>query len=328
VRQAKLDLMEELDQAPDVLVLGSSRSMKLDPEQIERVTGGATAFNGGVSGGTSQDMYLYARYADQLWGGGVGTPDEFPHLVIGVVNDVLRYTGTAALDPRLRRYLPRSERDRDPLEVAEQLLQLTTVEAAARATRRVVARDGFGALLDPTGGATEIDAALATTGRQKGNQRENLTPRGMQLFDPGANYSRPLSDRVEQQMTTFVERAYDADPAYTGVDPRGLELLRQTIELANEHGDVPTLWVTPYHPDALEYLPEAYAERDRAFRDAIAELQADADLEFHFIDFDDLDSFGGSPDDFHDGIHMSEENTARVIAQLHREGVLAPTRKR
>jgi hypothetical protein len=325
VRQAKLDLMEELDSAPDVLVLGSSRSMKLDPAEIEQVSG-ATAFNGAVSGGTSQDMYLYARYAEQLWGGGGGTADEYPHLVIGVVNDVLRYTGTAALDPRLRRFLPKADQERDPLEVAEQLLQLKTVEAAARATRRVVPRDGVGALLDPTGGATEVDAGLTTTGKQKGNQRENLDARGMQLFDPGADYSAPLAKRVETQMTTFVQRSYEADAAYQGVDPRGLDLLRRTIRLANEHGDVPTLWTTPFQPDALEYLPEAYQDRDRAFRAAIKELQADEDLEFTFVDLDDLESFDGDPNAFHDGIHMTVANTARVIARLHRDGVLAPAR--
>ncbi len=326
VRQAKLDLMEELQSAPDVLVLGSSRSMKLDPAEIERITGGATAFNGAVSGGTSQDMYLYARYAEQLWGGGGGTADEYPHLVIGVVNDVLRYTGTAALDPRLRRFLPRTEQERDPLEVTEQLLQLKTLEAAARATRRVVPRDGISALLDPTGGATEVDAGLTTTGKQKGNQRENLDERGMQLFDPGADYSKPLEQRVETQMTTFVQRSYEADAAYQGVDPRGLDLLRRTIELANKHGDVPTLWTTPFQPGALDYLPEAYQDRDRAFRAAIAELQADEDLEFTFVDLDDLESFDGDPAAFHDGIHMTVANTARVIARLHRDGALAPAR--
>ena len=321
VRQAKLDLMEELTAAPDVLVLGSSRSMKLDPAEIDEVSG-ATAFNGAVSGGTSQDMYLYARYADKLWGGGGGSDDEYPHLVIGVVNDVLRFTGTAAHDPRLKQFLPKEDRQRNPLETVEQLLQLKTVEAAARATRRVVPRDGMGALLDPTGGATEVDAGLATTGKQKGNQRENLDERGMQLFDPGADYSAPLAKRVETQMTNFVKRSYVADQAYQGVDPRGLDLLRRTIRLANEHGDVPTLWVTPFQPDALEYLPEAYQDRDRAFRAAIEELQADDDLEFTFVDLDDLESFDGDPQAFHDGIHMTVANTARVIARLHRDGAL------
>lgn len=321
VRQAKLDLMEELPAPPDVLVLGSSRSMKVDPAEIERVSG-ATAFNGAVSGGTTQDMYLYARYADELW----GRDGEYPHLVIGVVNDVFRYTGTAALDPRLRRFLPRGQQERDALEVARQLLQLKTLEAAARAVRRVVARDGVGALLRPEHGADRIDARFTLPGRQKGNQREHLDPRGMQGFDPGANYSKPLAERVETQMRTFVERSYEADPGYEGIDERGLELLVRTIRLANSHGDVPTLWVTPYHPAARELLPDEHDERDARFRAAIRELQRDSSLRFTFVDLDDLDSFGGDPREFHDGIHMTEANTARVAAHLHAEDMLAPRR--
>lgn len=322
VRQAKLDLMQELPAAPDVLVLGSSRSMKLNPAEIERVTGGATAFNGAVSGGTTQDMYLYARYADQLW----GDDGEFPHLVLGVVNDVFRYTGTAALDPRLKQFLPREQQQRPPVEVAKQLLQLKTVESALRAVRAVVPRDGAGALLEPEATTKRVDAALATTGNQKGNQRENLDARGMQLFDPGADYSAPLAKRVETQMTTFVDRSYGADAAYDGMDQRGLELLKETIRLANAHGDVPTLWVTPFQPAALQFLPERYAERDATFRATIRELQQDESLRFTFLDFDDLESFRGDAAEFHDGIHMTEANTDKVIAALHRAGALAPRR--
>lgn len=295
--------------------------MKLDPEEIERVSG-ATAFNGAVSGGTTQDMYLYARYADELWG-----DDKYPHLVLGVVHDVFRYTGTAALDPRLKRFLPRKDQERPPLEVAKQLLQLKTVEAGARAVRRVVPRDGASSLLHPTEGVGRHDATLATTGKQKGNQRENLSPRGMQLFDPGADYSKPLAARVETQMTTFVKNSYVADSAYTGMDERGLDLLVKTIRLANSHGDVPTLWVTPFQPDAIEYLPaKEFAERDQKFRDTIRELQRDDSLRFNFLDLADLDSFDGDPAEFHDGIHMTVKNTAKVIAALQKAALLAPKR--
>ena len=116
------------------------------------------------------------------------------------------------------------------------------------------------------------------------------------------------------------------DDAFDGVDERGLSMLRRTIELANEHGDVPTLWVTPFHPDARELLPEAYEERDRAFRTAIEDLRADDSLRFEFVDLVDLATFGGDPAGFHDGIHMSTDNTARVVEHLHRLGELRPGR--
>jgi hypothetical protein len=288
---------------------------------VQRVSG-ATAFNGGVSGGTSRDMYLYAKYAEQLWG------DHYPHLVLGVLNDVLRYTGTASRDPRLKRFLPTSEQQQNQLQVAGALLQITTLEAAVRAVHRVVPRDGAASLLHPEQGTGRIDASLATPGRQRSNQRQNLDARGMQLFDPVPDMNVPLAKRIETQMRPFVQRSYTGDPGYTGVDPKGLDMLRRTIELANRHGDVPTLWVTPYAPGAMQYLPkEQYDRRDHAFREAIKRLQADDSLHFAFVDFADISAFGGSPTEFFDGIHMTEKNTAKVIEQLDAQGLLAPRRR-
>jgi hypothetical protein len=317
VRQAKLDLMERLPAPPDVLILGSSRSMQLDPADVTRATG-ASAFNGAVSGGTSKDTYLYARYAEQLWG------DDYPHLVIGVVNDVLRTGGTAGLDPRLKRFLPRAARDdSDPLDAAEQLLQLRTLQAAWRSIRHVVPRDGAASLLHPTSGTDSVDASLATVGRQKNNRLDLLDANGMS--SPGAEaHEGTLQQRIDRQMQEYLANSLAEGDTFTGTTPLGLSMLRRTIQLANAHGDVPTLWVTPFHPDAVKQLPAAYEARDRRFREAIRELQDDPSLRFEFVDLDDLSSFGGRPDDFDDGIHMAVANTRRVIEHLAEIGQLAP----
>ncbi|MCW2925976.1 MAG: hypothetical protein JWM98_3380 [Thermoleophilia bacterium] len=322
VRQAKLDLMDRLPAPPGVLVLGSSRSMKLNPVEIHKDTG-EDAFNAGVSGGTAKDMYLYARYADELWGKQDAT---FPHLVIGVVSDVFRYSGTSSLDPRLKKFLPKSQSDSGRLEVAKELLQAKTVEGAARAVHRVVKHDGVGALLHPEQGAGKIDAELATTGKQRGNQLENLSPRGMQLFDPGIEGDKSkLPVRVERQMRTFARGGYEADPNFTGIDARSLELFRRMIKMANSHGDVPTVWITPFQPGALKYLPkDKYEARNRTYKAALRKLLASGDVKFTFVDeTEELDSFGGNPEDFHDGIHMKEANTERLLRYLDRRHLLA-----
>ncbi|MCW2956967.1 MAG: hypothetical protein JWO69_1836, partial [Thermoleophilia bacterium] len=86
----------------------------------------------------------------------------------------------------------------------------------------------------------------------------------------------------------------------------------------NRNGDAPTLWVTPYQPDAVRFLPAAFEQRDAAFRAVVRELDADPALHFTFLDLADLEAFGGTRLDFYDGIHMTESNTARVIAELDR----------
>lgn len=322
VRQAKLDLMEELPAPPQIMVLGSSRSMKLDPRTIEKLTG-QRAFNAGVSGGTTKDMYLYTRYAEQLWGN-VDGGSRFPHLVIGVMNDVLRNHGTASFDPRLRRFLPSAQRQPGRLETLKALLQWKTIQAAWRSVPAVVRRDGMHTLADPTGKSGSITADLATVGNQRGNRRENFSALGMQEFPPVKRMEVPIRTRVENQMAEYIERSYVADAQYTGHDEVGVQMLRRTIRLANEHGDVPTLWKTPFHPRALKLLPkDLYRQRDDAFEQVIRGLKDDPDLRFEYVDFDDLSSFGGSANDFYDGIHMTEKNTDRVLRALNERGLLA-----
>ncbi|MCW2949585.1 MAG: hypothetical protein JWN41_598 [Thermoleophilia bacterium] len=322
VRQAKLDLMERLAAPPHVLVLGSSRSMKIDPKTIHDFTG-QTAFNGGVSGGTSKDIYLYARYADQLWG---VDQHRFPHLVIGVVNDVFRDAGTAGFDPRLRRFLPSADRQRKPLQVVQALLEWKTLQSAARVTPKVVHRDGYGALVHPVQKSGALNADLAVTGKQQSNQAKNFSSRGFQLFNPVRSLKTPLARRMDVQMREYVKNTYTNDPTYTGIDQTALVLMRRTIALANQNGDVPTIWVTPYHPRAAaKYLPHPeYERRNKVFLDAMHRLQADPNLHFTFVEeTSDIASYGGVASEFYDGIHQMPSNLTRVMRYLHDRGLLA-----
>lgn len=60
-RQVKLDLVDRLRRAPEVLVLGSSRARMAEPQVVRRLTG-RRAFNAAVTGGTAVDGYVFARY--------------------------------------------------------------------------------------------------------------------------------------------------------------------------------------------------------------------------------------------------------------------------
>lgn len=320
VRQAKLDLMDELLKTPKVLILGSSRSMQLDPSDVKKISE-LSAFNGAVSGGTTKDSYLYARYAEKLW------PNQFPHLIIGLVNDSLRNAGTAGLDPRLKAFLPKTQRKLKPFEVADELLQMKTAEAGVRSARYVIPRYGLDALLHPIKRTDHSDAGLASVGKQKNNRRDLLDARGMTR--PEKNPADgPLSERIEEQMKSYLEATFAPDDRFTGVDELALKYLTQTISLANKHGDTPVLWITPFHPDAHAMLPTEYSKRDARFRAAIAKLKANNSLQFTFVDLDNLGTFGGSKKDFHDGIHMTKANTYRVLRYLDKQGVLRPKLQR
>lgn len=67
-RLTKLELVEHLSKAPQVLILGSSRARVAMPATVERLTG-RRAFNAGVHAGGASDEYVFTRLLAQ----------RFPH---------------------------------------------------------------------------------------------------------------------------------------------------------------------------------------------------------------------------------------------------------
>src|SRR5207253_7217221 len=99
-RTIKLTLLENLKRGPETLILGSSRSRQAEPSYLRELTG-HTGFNAGVTGGTSADEWVFARFAADL----------FPHqkrryvwfVDVGVAGGGV--TPQLAHDPPARRYL-------------------------------------------------------------------------------------------------------------------------------------------------------------------------------------------------------------------------------
>src|SRR5436190_19842207 len=65
-RSIKLDLLQQFERGPQILILGSSRSRQAEPAYLRRLTG-RTCFNAGVTGGTSADDFVFVRYAAYLF---------------------------------------------------------------------------------------------------------------------------------------------------------------------------------------------------------------------------------------------------------------------
>lgn len=314
VRQIKLELMERAPRAPDVLVLGSSRSMMIDPATIERLAG-QRAFNAAVSGASTYDTWLYAAYAAERW------PNDYPHLVVGLVNDVFRDpVGGSPLDERTQELLGEDDRV-ELLPMLEQLLQVQTTRASVVAARREVRAGGSEVLLDPIGVPTPTGPATKAGEMRVADRPDQYRADGMQLFDPSIDLRRPLFGRVQHQMLQYIGASFAEGDEFDGVGDEGLDRFREMVRIANEHGDVPAIFITPFHPQAAEMLPEEYNERERRMRATLRRLQAGG-LDFTLHEYDDIAEFGGDPDEFYDGIHMTRANTDRLVQRLHRDGAL------
>jgi hypothetical protein len=99
-RFTKLTLLNELPQAPNVLVLGSSRARPAMPKTVQSLTGG-TAFNAGVHGGNVPDEYVFTRLLAQRF------PAAHPAYLIfadvGIANDAV--SSELADEPLARPFL-------------------------------------------------------------------------------------------------------------------------------------------------------------------------------------------------------------------------------
>jgi hypothetical protein len=132
-----------------------------------------------------------------------------------------------------------------------------------------------------------------------------------------------LREQVEKEIRQYADFIFVRD-GYDGVRPDPVAKFREVIQIANRHGDTPTVFVTPYQPQAEEILREHDIDaRTREVLDLLKRLQAAGELRFQLADFTKLASFGGDPTEFYDGVHMTTVNTARLLEQLDQDGKLA-----
>lgn len=297
VRSAKLDLYEGAiaDGAePEVVLLGSSRTMKFDPADIERLTG-QRAFNAAVSGGVPRDAWLFVRLMQERQGA------TFPHLVWGLDVDAFRdkqLRDGLSTDPRMSRFVSRSERFVTRVASAGTLTELQTLKASIQSVSQ--------------GGGD---------GRQPREAR--FSERGMQLWSLPLGTTPAFRETlIRRQIAMYAGFIFERD-SYDGVEDEPVAEFVDAIRIANEQGDVPTIFLTPYHPLA-EGLLERHGmdDRVREVRSKLEQLQRDGDVEFEFVDLSELSSFGGADAEFYDGIHMTPANTSRVLERLHRDGLL------
>ncbi|HYX88341.1 MAG TPA: hypothetical protein VE753_03140, partial [Gaiellaceae bacterium] len=99
-RSVKLNLIDELQRSPEIVILGSSRARQAEPLFLRRLTG-HTAFNAAVTGGTAADAWVMSRYIARRF------PSAKQHYIWFVDSGIATNGINPQLeqDPRGRRYL-------------------------------------------------------------------------------------------------------------------------------------------------------------------------------------------------------------------------------
>jgi hypothetical protein len=236
------------------------------------------------------DAYLIA--------GAIGNDSgEFPHLVYGLDVEAFRpqqVINQILAEPELRDQLPRKQRIDGELERIASLVDLRNFEVSARMVRM----------------------------RLQGTLR---TEKAHQFRSDGYRTDGPV-ERARQRGQTFEQQYDHALTGYrTFYEGGGRELdadarrwFERFLATANEHGDAPTIFLTPMHPRMADDLAGAgREERMEVVRDYLRSLEDEYD--FTWYDYTAIDSFGGTESDWFDGVHPDVANTRRLLAQLAKD---------
>ena len=291
-RAAKLRLLEDLDDSPDILILGSSRGRMAEPAVLQRLTG-HDGFNAAVTSGTPSDAWVMVRYAADRF------PDE-PRRYVWFVD--LANTVTDAVHPQFagdrlaQKYLGGRQPTRwpDPDHVA-QYLSLQTTRISLRVLRACI----FGSCRSPIEFLYD-GAVVPASDRALPEHAERL----------GRSVARHVA---KLRRRGVLEHA----PVQRGI------WFERVLAFMNTQGARPVLVLNAIHPAVMRERERlGYGKRKEATLRYLRSLQARFD--FVVVDGQDISDWGGSEREWLDSNHLTRTNMRRLLAYVieHSDGAL------
>jgi hypothetical protein len=291
-RSIKADAIQNLRQAPELIVLGSSRSMRYDPEYLRQKTRLRT-FNAGVNiiGGAADvwamTSFLHARF-----------PQSHPSYLwlVDVETFTTKVKQSLMAEPRLARYLNKATGIGGRASN-----ELTTIGADLKSLLSwATMRDSLRILTHPsTATADQLayrrafhpDGGLAAGGKMSPGERRQKTARNLTRY------------------TLLYQTAYHT------MDPQAQRYVEQTLALMNQSGSAPLVVLTPMSPLFQQKLgPLGWYDRHQQVVDFFTSLAGK--YRFTFVDMTSVGTWGGSPTGFADGVHITYTNIHKLIDVL------------
>jgi len=287
-RTVKADRIEALKQAPQLVVLGSSRSMRYEPAYLQKLTGLRT-FNAGVNGiGGTADAWAMTQFIHEVF------PDSHPaYLWMVDVESFVPFEVQArtANEPRLAKFVGAATAGKGPVELAKAIWQNRSTEFS----------------LD-----TAKDSLRLLIYRKKAKNSQSKYQK--QILADGVLKQRLWSKKEwSRRYPNSVRRYSDLyKNVYHKLDPESEAYFEKTLAFMNAQGATPVLAITPINPKLAKILnPLGRTQRHQQVLDYIESLQG----KYHFklVDLTDPSVFGFDPKQFYDGMHMTTINTEKAI---------------
>lgn len=287
-REDKANLLEQYQNNPEVLILGSSRTMKLDPAYIEEKTNLDT-FNAGVNSARTEDYYVMLKYA-------VEELNVKPkYVILGI--DVEGFHNNAPPDDRLvynqkfAKYLYEDDKE----STFSMLKSLITYDQTAASARSLM----FAMTEYPT-----KETAYDKNGFLHYVKKEEEIKKG----------------EFQADIDSYVIKYKNRFNNFTEIDKGRKNYFDHFLAFAEENEIEVIGFITTLHNDVLEELQKTrnYDERKKELL-AFLDLMKDKHSNFSYNDFDTVDKYNGSLAAFYDGAHIREENANKLAMRLMKE---------
>lgn len=283
-RARKVELMGAMQPAPEGLVLGSSRVLKLEPSYLQLVTG-LSFFNAGVNYGKPEDYLAILRCYQELHG-------KSPKLVL-LGLDPIALSEAQPIDarllghPMLAKQIPELVSFKERTQRWSDLLDWNQTKCSIKTLRYN--------LREPEAPHESFN----DNGLLVYHDRESQIAAGTYDFQGPLEYNKNEYRQFYLQATKLSARRCLA-----------LETLFDVCESADTQVVV---FATPLHPDLQIHLQQVrhYEQFREEFFGFVT--QAASSKGHLFKDLSRIEAFSGDPNLFFDGIHPREENTRRML---------------
>lgn len=294
-RTVKADAIEALKEGPELVVLGSSRSMRFEPSYLEKKTGLRT-FNAGVNGiGGTVDAWAMTQFIHDTWPD--ASPADFWLLDVEAFVPV-DVGGRTANEPRLAKYVGIASAGEDPVQLARAI-----VENRATMFSLVTAKDSVRLILQRDKAAQTANAFSKTIRADGG-----LVPRRLTANEWKRRWPESVQRYSDLHRTVYAK----------GLDPTAKAYFEKTLQFMNDEGATPLVALTAINPKLLKIVgPLGWDKRYQEVVDYLESLKPKYD--FVLIDVTDQTSFKADPDQWYDGVHMTTVNTRRAIDHIFKE---------
>ncbi len=288
-RMVKTEILANAETAPDILIMGSSRTLKLSPETIMRLTG-QTALNLGTGSCRAEGPLLMSFYAESI--------DKLPTtIIVGI--DIEAYHDKLPADlrwnrvPEVQGRIPELDESAYKLffnNLAE-VLSLDMAKDSIRSIRR------------------EMDESSPPS-------RTTFRDNGVIDYPLWQNWKDAGTFDLDAQIDHSILEYRGRYRGFEEISPWRKKRFEEFLQFCRDHDIRVIAFITTLHPRVQADLREqvAFDQLQADLTSFLEAMQAEYGMEFH--DLSDTATYGGDAAHFWDGAHIDSVNADKLLEYL------------